>query len=540
VRGPIVDDARGALMPIPRTEAGTVDALAAELLAVQVDYDPVGATSVGVYERAGELPEPTEAAAQAHNRDLAALAERVARHDVGGDVGAGVDRDGLLARIAHERLSLAHQPAHRTNPMAVVLGLVQGVFVLLARDHLPDALRVEGLRGRCAGARAYLDAARASLVPAEVPPEWVAMAQATGRGAQSLLGEQLPAALPQVGEAAADAADALASFTAWLGEELAPAAGGEVAAGEQAMAALLGQAHLVDASPSQVAARGEELCARTDELLVEASGRRDWQAALNEAKADHPDQDGLLDAYRAAFQDMTRACREADVVTDPGVEARVEPSPPFLRSLLTYAAYFGPGEFEDGGQGRLWVTPPSDDAGLADHSHATIPSIVAHEGYPGHHLQITAVGRNPGVMRRLRVSTLMTEGWGLYTEELMAELGAYRAPARLGQLAMTKLRAARIVVDMELHAGAMTPAEAADRLSRETGLSQAIARAEVGRYTMTPAQPFSYLYGAEQIRALRADWQQATGGTLRAFHDALLAYGHLPPSLAARAMLASA
>ncbi|PSO52810.1 MAG: hypothetical protein BRC31_03985 [Actinobacteria bacterium QS_5_72_10] len=489
-------------MPIPRTEAGTVDALAAELLAVQVDYDPVGATSVGVYERVGELPEPTEAAAQAHNRDLAALAERVARHDVGGDVGAGVDRDGLLARIAHERLSLAHQPAHRTNPMAVVLGLVQGVFVLLARDHLPDALRVEGLRGRCAGARAYLDAARASLVPAEVPPEWVAMAQATGRGAQSLLGEQLPAALPQVGD------DALASFTAWLGEELAPAAGGEVAAGEEAMAALLGQAHLVDASPSQVAARGEELCARTDELLVEASGRRDWQAALNEAKADHPDQDGLLDAYRAAFQDMTRACRDADVVTDPGVEALVEPSPPFLRSLLTYAAYFGPGEFEDGGQGRLWVTPPSDDAGLADHSHATIPSIVAHEGYPGHHLQITAVGRNPGVMRRLRVSTLMTEGWGLYTEELMAELGA--------------------------------PAEAADRLSRETGLSQAIARAEVGRYTMTPAQPFSYLYGAEQIRALRADWRQATGGTLRAFHDALLAYGHLPPSLAARAMLASA
>lgn len=525
-------------MPIPPADPGTVDALAAEFLARLQDHEPVGATSIGLYDRAGELPEPSESAAQAYDRDLAALAQRVAALGVGDDVEAGVDRDGLLARIAHERLSLAHQPAHRTNPMAIVLGLVQGVFVLLARDHLPDELRVEGLRGRCAAARAYLAAARASLVPAEVPPQWAAMARATGTGAESLLREQIPAAVPRVAEAAADAADALASFTAWLGDELAPAAGGQAAAGEDAMAALLRQAHLVDASPSEVAARGEELCARTDELLAHVAGRDDWQAALDEAKADHPDHDGLLGAYRAAFDDMTLACRDADLVTDPGVDAVLEPSPTFLRSLLTYAAYFGPGEFEEGGQGRLWVTPPSDDAGLADHSYATIPSIVAHEGYPGHHLQITAVGRNPGVMRRLRVSTLMTEGWGLYTEELMAEAGAYRPPARLGQLALTKLRAARIVVDMGLHAGGMSPEEAADRLSREAGMDPGIARAEVGRYTMTPAQPFSYLYGAEQIRSLRADWQEATGGGLRAFHDALLGYGHLPPALAARGMLA--
>lgn len=525
-------------MPIPAAASGTVDALAAEFLATLQDHEPVAATSVGLYDRAAELPEPSDRAAQAYRRDVVALARRAAAHDVGDDVGAGVDRDGLLARLAHERLSLEHRPAHRTNPMALMLSLVQGVFVLLARDHLPDDVRVEGLRGRCAAAPAYLDAARASLVPAEVPSEWVRMAAATGRGAESLLREQIPAALPAVGDVAVTAADALASFTAWLSDELAPAASGDAAAGEATMAALLSEAHLLDASPSEVAARGEELCARTDELLVEAAGGDDWQAALDEAKAHHPDHDGLLDAYRRAFADVTRACRDADLVTDPGVDALVEPSPAFLRSLLTYAAYFGPGEFEDGGQGRLWVTPPSDAAGLADHSYATIPAIVAHEGYPGHHLQITAVGRNPGVMRRLRVSTLMTEGWGLYTEELMAEAGAYEPSARLGQLAMTKLRAARIVVDMGLHAGGMSPEEAADRLSREAGLDPGIARAEVGRYTMTPAQPFSYLYGAEQIRALRAEWREATGASLRAFHDALLGYGHLPPSLAARGMLA--
>lgn len=523
-------------MAIPPTEPGTVDALAADFLTVLQDHDPVGATSLGLYERADALSDPTEAAAEAYRRDLGALAERVRAHEAP-DVGAAVDRDGLLARIAAQRVSLERQRAHRTNPMAQVLGLVQGVFLLLARDHLPDEIRVEGLRGRCAAAPAYLDAVRRTLVADEVPARWVELAEATGQGAESLLRDVVPAAVSGVAEEATAAADALASFAAWLGEALAPAARGEVALGAEALETLLREGHLVDASPGAVAARGEELCARTDERLIEACGHQDWQTAVDEAKADHPDHEGLLDAYRAAFDRMTRACREADLVTDPGVDAVLEPTPPFLRSFLTYAAYFGPGEFEKGGRGRLWVTPPADVAGLADHSYATIPAIVAHEGYPGHHLQINAVARNPGVMRRLRVSTLMTEGWGLYTEELMAEAGAYDASARLAQLALTKLRAARIVVDMGLHTGELTEEEAAERLSREAGLDAGIARAEVGRYTMTPAQPFSYLYGAEQIRALRADWQAATGGSLRAFHDELLGYGHLPPPLAARGML---
>lgn len=523
-------------MPIPPTAPGTVDALAAEFLSVLEDHEPVGATSLGLYERAGALAEPSEAAAEAYRRDLAALGERVRAHEVG-DVGSAVDRDGLLARIAAQRVSLDHQRPHRRNPMAQVLGLVQGVFLLLARDHLADEIRVEGLRGRCAAAPAYLDVVRRTLVPDEVPPRWVALAETTGRSAESFLRDVVPAAVNGVAEEATAAADALASFTAWLGDELAPAARGEVALGEEALGTLVREGHLLDASPSEIAARGEELCARTDERLIEACGREDWQTAVDEAKANHPDHDGLLDAYRATFDRMSHACRQADLVTDPGVDAVLEATPPFLRSLLTYAAYFGPGEFEEGGQGRLWVTPPADVAGLADHSYATIPAIVAHEGYPGHHLQITAVARNAGVMRRLRVSTLMTEGWGLYTEELMAEAGAYDAPARLAQLALTKLRAARIVVDMGLHTGGLSEEEAAERLSREAGLDAGIARGEVGRYTMTPGQPFSYLYGAEQIRALRADWQAATGGSLRAFHDELLGYGHLPPTLAARGML---
>lgn len=528
-------------MPIPRAAPGTVDALAAEFLSLFERHRPTAASSIGLYDHAARLPEPTEAAAQAYLREVEALTARVAAFDAGDDVEAAVDRDGLSARLAAERLATTHQPAHRVNPMALVLAVVEGVFQLLARDHLPDAVRVAGLRGRCAATPAYLDTARASLEPRSVPPRWAAMAEATASGASGLLRDVIPTAVPAVAEDAVRAGEAMAGFAGWLADEVVPVAAGDPALGEAATAELLTQAHALDTTPAEVAAVGEELCARTDARLAEAAGRDDWQVALAQVKAHHPGHDELTGAYQAAFAEMSAACLDADVVTDPGVDAVVEATPPFLRSLLTYAAYFGPGEFEgDGGhahgQGRLWVTPPAAPDGLADHSYASIPSIVAHEGYPGHHLQITGVARNPGIMRRLRVSTLMTEGWGLYCEELMAELGAYDAAARLAQLSLTKLRAVRIVVDMGLHAGDLTEEQAAQRMVDDAGLSPEVARAEVGRYTMTPGQPFTYLYGAEQIRELRTAWRARTGGSLRAFHDTLLAYGHLPPALAARAL----
>lgn len=524
-------------MPLPDAEAGTVDALGAQFCDLLQRHQPTSAVGMGLYDRAGELPEPTDAAADAYVRDLDGLARRVRDHDAGANVPADVDRRGLLARIEADRLHLAHAPAHRRNPMAAAMTVVSSVFVLLSRDHLPDDVRVEGIRALCRGAPAFLSTARDSLRPEEVPAKWVQMAYGTASAATSLLREQVPGAVPQVTDDAEQAAAALEDFAGWLDDVLMPAAAGAFAFGEEATAALLADHHQVTKSPADVANEGEELCANLDALLVEAAGRDDWQAALEEAKADHPARDGLVDAYRAEFDRMTRACRDADIVTDPGVEATLEATPEFLRSLLSYAAYFPPGEFDVGGSGRLWVTPPPEDAGLRDHSHAMIPAIVAHEGYPGHHLQLTAVRRNPGVMRRLRISTLMTEGWGLYTEELMAEVGAYSDAARLGQLSLRKLRAVRIVVDMGLHAGGMTEEEAVARMVDETGMDAGIASAEVARYTMTPGQPFSYLYGAEQIHRLRADWQAATGGSLRQFHDALLAYGHLPPSLAAEGML---
>jgi uncharacterized protein (DUF885 family) len=135
----------------------------------------------------------------------------------------------------------------------------------------------------------------------------------------------------------------------------------------------------------------------------------------------------------------------------------------------------------------------------------------------------------------------MIEGWGLYTEQLMADVGYYDDAARLAQLAMRLLRALRVVLDMELQSGELTYQAAVERAVSVARLEESTARSEVARYTMTPTQPFSYLVGCLELERLRAASQARLGDAfrLRRFHDRVLAYGHMPPTLVARAITAA-
>jgi uncharacterized protein (DUF885 family) len=69
-------------------------------------------------------------------------------------------------------------------------------------------------------------------------------------------------------------------------------------------------------------------------------------------------------------------------------------------------------------------------------------------------------------------------------------------------------------------------------------LEESTARSEVARYTMTPTQPFSYLVGALELERLRDATQARLGEAfkLRHFHDRVLSYGHMPPTLVRRAI----
>ena len=129
----------------------------------------------------------------------------------------------------------------------------------------------------------------------------------------------------------------------------------------------------------------------------------------------------------------------------------------------------------------------------------------------------------------------------MYSEQLMREQGFFTDPRHeLCQLDARIFRAARIVVDTSLHIGDMTFEEAVTFMSTKASLSEATARAEVGRYCSWPTQASSYLTGMLEIIDIRTRWLAKRGSAdraaLRAFHDAITSTGSIPTSLAERAI----
>jgi len=192
--------------------------------------------------------------------------------------------------------------------------------------------------------------------------------------------------------------------------------------------------------------------------------------------------------------------------------------------------------------GRLWWGIP---AGGAPPPRWRAYSYAYHEGVPGHHLQIGRLACSGDWLARhldlLGGTSPHQEGWALYAERLMDELGGYTEPAaRIGYLVSALLRAARVVLDIGLHEHRPLPADAglpsgrtwtpalAGRFLRDRCYKGAAAQAELTRYLGRPAQALTYKAGER----IWLDGRQAalpgrrTESGLRQFHAAALS---LPP-----------
>ena len=176
-----------------------------------------------------------------------------------------------------------------------------------------------------------------------------------------------------------------------------------------------------------------------------------------------------------------------------------------------------------------------------------------HEGVPGHHLQIAtallSADQQTRFQRLLGMTSGYCEGWALYAERLMDELGYFSDPAaELDFLANQALRAARVVVDLGLHLELDAPADlgvlgdlgdcSGRRWTPEMAVSlleewaiqhHAMSVSEVDRYLGNPAQAISYKVGERVWLKARADAQERLGGgfSLKAFHAYALTLGPL-------------
>jgi uncharacterized protein (DUF885 family) len=199
--------------------------------------------------------------------------------------------------------------------------------------------------------------------------------------------------------------------------------------------------------------------------------------------------------------------------------------------------------------GRMWWSVP---AGVDEFDTWRETTTVYHEGVPGHHLQVAQAVYNRAELNSWRRLASWTsghgEGWALYAERLMADLGFLDdAGDRLGMLDGQRMRAARVVLDIGVHlgkpklegSGIWDFDYALDFMGKNVNMSKEFVNFEVHRYFGWPGQAPSYKIGQRIWEQTRDEYAARKGAAfdIKEFHREALNLGGLGLDTLRRALL---
>jgi len=252
------------------------------------------------------------------------------------------------------------------------------------------------------------------------------------------------------------------------------------------------------------------------------------------------------DAGRAALLDYVRGLiRKAEAAYPRFLPTATIPKQTLeVRRVPVYSQDGAPGGYYDGPSldgtrpGIYWINLRD----MKSVARYRLPTLSFHEGVPGHHTQgaVALGGGEAPLLNKLASFNAYAEGWALYAERLMSELGLYADDpfGDLGRLQDELFRAVRLVVDTGLHHKRWSREKAIAYFRETTGVAATRVTAEVERYMAWPAQALGYKLGQLRILELRAAAQATLGSRfdIRGFHDALLRAGPAPLAVASAAV----
>jgi uncharacterized protein (DUF885 family) len=431
-----------------------------------------------------------------------------------------------------------------TNPQTYVNECSNAIFSLLKKEYDPRRKRAAAATARLRAMPALLEEARRTLVrPVRL---YARLAIESARAMDDLLGpslmtlaDGLTAGERQELERARDRAlGALRDFAAWLEQRL-PGMAEFSPMGEAKYDWMLKHVYLLPLEARQVAMLGEAELARYRglESLLRDPSLADPDPARSPAIP--RDQASFLAAYESRQEEMIRFLRDHRLVTLPPGLGRFS-----IRQLPQAFKPTSPGGFMnapglyDQDPGGFFFIPVYDPKSRNFYIRAAIEDprpILGHEGIPGHFLQISISNAMTDEIRREHGDGVFIEGWALYTEEMLMRTGLYpEGSAAQGQiLRLSRYRAARIGVDVNLHTGRWTFEEAVRYFMEAGGLDREAALGEAAGAASEPSQKITYMVGKWQIMRLLGRYRDRQGERfqLGAFHDALLATGSLPLSV---------
>jgi uncharacterized protein (DUF885 family) len=257
------------------------------------------------------------------------------------------------------------------------------------------------------------------------------------------------------------------------------------------------------------------------------------------AKVIPKDQNDFLKAYESREAEMIAFLKENKLVTLPAYLGRFEirQLPEAFKPTSPGGFMNAPGVYDKDPVGFYFI-PTYNPQSRNFYIRAAIEDprpILGHEGIPGHFLQLSIANHLTNEIRRQHSDGIIIEGWALYGEEMLTRTGLYPVnSASQGQvLRLSRYRAARIGVDVNLHTGRWTFEQAVKYFMEAGGLDREAAEGEAAGAAASPTQKITYITGKWQIMRLLGKYrdQKGNGFRLGQFHDDLIKNGSLPLSI---------
>lgn len=536
-----------------------VDQIANEYFEKVLDLNPVHATELGRKGVETLYPDYSPAGEKAYARLAKKTLKKV-------DNVLPIDDVDLVTLDAlQERLSLYRKQykagfgGWQLNNIASVPQEVRSVFDLMKRNTQQDWEHIIGRMHRVTEAlEGYIQTLEAAREEGKVAPrrqvdiviEQTAAYYAPG-GFFDELAAEVAEAVPALKDEAAAGAEAAKEgyrrLNSYLVEKLQPVAPSRDAVGRKAYSlhsrSFLGTTIDLDETYAWGVKELESIIARQREVAEEIEPGASIEHAKQLLDEDPARQLHGTDELKAWMQKL------ADAAVENLAGSHFEIGGPMRRIECCIAPtneggiyYTGPSP-DFSRPGRMWWSVPEGEDTFTTWRET---STVYHEGVPGHHLQIAIATALQGTMNSWRTNMLWVsghgEGWALYAERLMEELGYLKDPGdRMGMLNAQRMRAARVVFDIGVHCEMPIPDEWAEQLGVEPGTiwtselgyeflklnldeSEGHLRFEFLRYLGWPGQAPSYKIGERLWLELR-DQALRRGDDMRAFHTRALLLG---------------
>ena len=452
-----------------------------------------------------------------------------------------LDREAFFPRVMRPEES---------DPQLYVNECSNAIFSLIKKDYAAHRTRALAATTRLEQMPALLRTARTNLVrPVRL---YAQLAIDAARGGDDLYTTSLMTLADSLnaGERARlvgardGAIRALHEYADWLDARKATMPGWKPM-GEANYNYLLRKVLLLPFDAKEVATLGEVELARYRGL--EALLKDPSLASPDPARAAHipKDQAEFLAAYESRLSEIIDFLNTNHLVTLPPYLGKFQ-----IRQLPEAFKPTSPGGFMnppgvyDKDPGGFYFIPTYNPKSGNFYIRAAIEDprpLLGHEGIPGHFLQLSIANHLTDEIRRQHYDNTFSEGWALYGEEMMMRQGLYpEQSASQGQvLRLSRYRAARIGVDVNLQTGRWTFDEAVRYFMDGGGLDREAAQGEAAGAASSPSQKIGYRVGKWQIMRLLGKYRDAEGKNFRlgAFHDKLISYGSLPLSVVEWLML---